>query len=66
MTLVCGCGGTKVAGAGPAQARVYSSSGNYTLVLPGGDQMVFGSRLEADAENARLGYTGIVKPIGQG
>lgn len=33
----------------------------YTLALRDGSTQRFGSRLEADAENARQGYTGVVK-----
>lgn len=37
----------------------------YTLLMQDGSTHVFGSRLEADAANARAGYVGIVKPLGQ-
>lgn len=49
----------------PAQARTYTGGGGtqFALLTRDGARQVFGSRLEADAENARLGYTGIVKPV---
>lgn len=34
----------------------------FALVTRDGKTLKFGSRLEADAENVRLGYTGTVKP----
>lgn len=49
-----------------AQARTYSTSGTtqtFALVDRDGTKTEFGSRLEADAANARSGYTGIVKPV---
>ena len=36
----------------------------FSLVLRDNTVQRFGSRLEADAANARAGYTGIVKPVG--
>ena len=55
-----------------AQAR-RNTSGNgsssstitqsFALVDRNGSREVFGSRLEADAANARAGYTGVVKPV---
>lgn len=41
-----------------------SATQEYTLVSTSGTQ-TFGSKLEADAANARIGYTGVVKPKGK-
>lgn len=50
-----------------AKARTYPASNGTTqtfaLVDRDGSKTEFGSRLEADAANARAGYTGIVKPV---
>lgn len=40
-----------------------SASGPHVLILRDGTRKEFGSKLEANAENARLGYTGRVKPV---
>lgn len=57
-----GCGCNK----GTSGPRRYSGSEKqeFSLVLRDGTVQRFGSRLEADAANARAGYTGIVKPVG--
>lgn len=60
---MCNCGGRRSA----AQPRTYggtSTTQQFSLVSRDGTTKTFGSRLEADAENARSGYTGIVKPVG--
>ena len=61
---MCNCGGRRSA----AQPRTYGGSSSttqqFSLVSRDGTTKTFGSRLEADAENARAGYTGIVKPVG--
>lgn len=41
-----------------------SATQSFSLVLRDGSTQTFGSRLEADAANARAGYSGIVKPVG--
>lgn len=59
---MCNCNKGKRA----AQPRRVSGSGGtqaFSLLVPGQAAQQFGSRLEADAENARLGYRGIVKPV---
>lgn len=59
----CNCGKKS----SPAQPRTYTpgtSTQSFALVSRDGQTRTFGSRLEADAENARQGYTGIVKPVG--
>lgn len=61
--MACGSCGSKRA----AKPRTYTPSGGnqqFTLVNRDGNTQTFGSRLEADAENARAGFTGIVKPVG--
>lgn len=59
------CGKNRAAAARP---RTYGTptgqTQEFTLVKQNGETQKFGSRLEADAENARNGYTGIVKPVG--
>lgn len=64
----CNCGKKREA----AQARrfVGISSGTsttqvFSLILRDGSKESFGSRLEADAANARAGYTGIVRQNGR-
>lgn len=59
----CNCGKNR---ASAAQPRTYvgGSTTKYSLVSRDGSTQEFGSRLEADAANARSGYTGIVKPVG--
>ena len=42
-----------------------SATQEFVLSKADGTRKVFGSKLEADAENARNGYTGIVKPKGK-
>lgn len=63
--MACNCGKNKT-----AQRRTFGQgttpSGGvmrFTLTDRHGKVQQFGSRLEADAANARLGYTGIVKRI---
>jgi hypothetical protein len=57
---MCNCGKKRA-----AQPRTYGPiTQSFSLVKRDGTTQSFGSRLEADAENARLGYTGIVKPVG--
>lgn len=57
----CGCGKRKAA----AQPRRYTPSEGTTqafaLIKRDGTVERFGSRLEADAANARAGYTGVVR-----
>lgn len=60
---MCNCTKSKSA----QQARTYTgtlSTQEFALVKRDGSSVKFGSRLEADAQNARDGYTGIVKPVG--
>lgn len=59
---MCNCRKNKTA----AQPRTFSGStgSTHSLVLQDGTTQSFGSRLEADAANARAGYRGIVKPVG--
>ena len=51
-----------------ARPRTYGGSTGQTqefaLVKRDGTTVKYGSRLEADAQNARDGYSGIVKPVG--
>lgn len=59
----CNCGKNRASTT--YQARTYSApSTTYVLVQRDGTREEFGSRLEADAANARSGYTGVVKPVG--
>ena len=60
--MACNCGNKSSA----AQARRLSSgpTQSFVLIKPDNSKQTFGSRLEADAANARAGYTGIVKPLG--
>jgi hypothetical protein len=62
---MCNCGKNRAA-AQPRRvaAATTGTTQSFSLVTRDGTTQKFGSRLEADAENARLGYTGIVKPIG--
>jgi len=60
----CGCGKRREA----AQARRYpptvtteGATQAFSLILRDGSVQSFGSRLEADAANARAGYTGTVR-----
>ena len=61
--MACNCG--KKSGA--AQARTISTSSgttqSFALISRDSSKQIFGSRLEADAANARQGYTGVVKPV---
>lgn len=59
----CNCGKNRASAAQP-RTLVSTSSTKYSLVERDGSKTEFGSRLEADAANARSGYTGIVKPVG--
>lgn len=61
--MACNCGKNRTSA---TQPRVYvgGSTTKYALVSRDGSTQEFGSRLEADAANARSGYTGIVKPMG--
>lgn len=64
---MCACGGKTVSAARPRTFNGGCASGNcveYILLQQDGTKTTFGSRLEADAENARTGYRGIVKPVG--
>lgn len=47
------------------QLRTQGTRGtqSFSLQLRDGRRMTFGSKLEAEAENVRQGYTGIVRPI---
>lgn len=56
------CGKRKAA----QQPRTYTTTNTqkFSLILRDGSRTTYGSRLEADAANARAGYTGIVKPVG--
>lgn len=50
-----------------ADQRVYAGDGvspatSFNLVFMDGTVQTFGSRLEADAANARSGYQGVVQP----
>lgn len=47
----------------PPPAPKTSAQQSFSLRLNSGQVMRFGSRLEAEAENVRRGYTGTVKPI---
>ena len=58
------CGRTnRQAPAGPRKASGTSGTATqaFSLILKDGTKESFGSRLEADAANARAGYTGIVR-----
>lgn len=66
----CNCGKNRQA----ARPRTYGGTAKsgtsgtatqaFSLILPGQEPQGFGSRLEADAANARAGYTGIVRQNG--
>lgn len=53
------CGRNK--GTGAQQPRLYQSEQSFTLTMPDGSAATYGSKLEADAANARAGYTGVVR-----
>lgn len=64
----CNCNKRKAA----AQPRRYNTDGTsgsatqtFSLVFKDGRKESFGSRLEADAANARAGYTGVVRQNGR-
>jgi hypothetical protein len=61
---MCNCGKNRASASRP---RTYGTptgqTQQFALVKSGGETVKFGSRLEADAQNARDGYTGIVKPV---
>lgn len=66
----CNCGKHRQA----ARPRTYGGGGTsgtsgtasqaFSLILPGKEPQGFGSRLEADAANARAGYIGVVRQNG--
>ena len=60
--MACNCGKKSTA----AQPRRFgrTDTQSFALTKPDGSKTTYGSRLEADAANARAGYTGIVKPLG--
>lgn len=60
---MCNCGKNRAAQPRRVGATTQSVQ-QFSLVGRDGRTQQFGSRLEADAENARSGYTGIVKPVG--
>lgn len=59
----CNCGKNRATAAQP-RTFVGGSTTKYALIERDGSRTEYGSRLEADAANARSGYTGIVKPVG--
>lgn len=61
--MACNCGKNRTSAAQP-RTYVGGSTTKYRLVERDGSTTEYGSRLEADAANARSGYTGIVKPVG--
>ena len=48
-----------------ASGTTGSATQAFSLILRDGTTQTFGSRLEADAANARAGYTGIVRQNGR-
>lgn len=60
---MCNCNKNRSA-ASARRAPQPTSGGKFVLVTREGENMQYGSQLEADAANARNGYTGIVKPAG--
>lgn len=61
---MCNCGKNRAAQSRPYSGGATTSTQQFSLVNRDGSTQSFGSRLEADAANARAGYTGIVKPLG--
>lgn len=63
------CGKNRAAAQTRRYAQATGSNGKaeqaFTLLFRDGRTQHFGSRLEADAENARQGYTGIVRQNGR-
>lgn len=63
--MACGCDKARKARAARRYAGTEGSQGTatqtFSLVLRDGSSESFGSRLEADAANARAGYTGTVR-----
>lgn len=59
---MCNCNKGRVTAAQPRRASGTTTQ-SFSLVDRNGGAQTFGSRLEADAANARAGYTGIVKPV---
>jgi hypothetical protein len=57
-----GCTPCSAKKAGAQQPRVYQGQQSFTLTMPDGSATTFGSQLEANAANARAGYTGVVRP----
>lgn len=61
---MCNCGKNRAASSARTYGSPTASTQSFALVKRDGTRTEYGSRLEADAENARTGYTGIVKPVG--
>lgn len=63
------CGKNRAAAAQPRRVQIAPTDGTatqaFSLILGDGTTEKFGSRLEADAANARAGYTGIVRQNGR-
>lgn len=59
----CNCGQKRQTATQPRRLGTGGSTQSFALVKSNGTTQTFGSRLEADAENARSGYTGVVKPV---
>lgn len=65
--MACNCGGRKPPRPAPkprpkGAAAGSNSTQSFTLVDRAGGELTFGSRLEAEAANARSGFRGIVRP----
>jgi hypothetical protein len=61
---MCNCGKKRAASRPRSYGTPTAQTQEFSLVKRGGETVKFGSRLEADAANARDGFTGIVKPVG--
>lgn len=61
---MCNCGKNRAAAAARSYGAPAATTQSFALVKRDGTRQEYGSRLEADAENARTGYTGVVKPVG--
>lgn len=58
----CSCGKKKRKPVPTSTSQPPSPTASYELIYDTGRVQTYGSKLEADAANALIGYTGTVKP----
>lgn len=59
----CNCGKNRTANQARRSTSTTSGATQSFALVTNGSKVEYGSKLEADAANARQGYTGIVKPV---